>query len=107
MDPVNCFCAYIKTFECKHFSNSITVQNIKKYLHSTDKEHKNNLHWEGNLNSYTSNYPSDTDCGVNTSFVLCDDYALKERQSPLVGSLLQVLLQVSIIFQLGIDQASH
>jgi hypothetical protein len=47
-------------------------------MHSTDKEHTNNLHWEGNLNSYTSNDPSDTDCGVNTSFVLCDDYTLKE-----------------------------
>jgi len=89
------------------------VQNIKQisaqseYQHSTDKEHRNNLHWESNLNSYTSNDPSDTDCGVNTGFVFCDDYALKERQSPLVGPLLQDLLQVSIIVQLGIDQAPH
>jgi hypothetical protein len=44
---------------------------------------------------------------VNTSFVLCDDYALKERQSPFVGPLLQDLLQVSIIGQLGIDKASR
>jgi hypothetical protein len=48
-----------------------------------------NLHREGNLNSYTSNDPSNTYRSVNTTFVLCDYYALEERQPPLVGPLLK------------------
>lgn len=78
---------------CHHLIHAM-VSTLNEKL---GKLSKLDLHGECNFNSNTGNNPPDADRGVNTRFVLCNDYTLKERQSPLVGTLLQQhLLRTSI-----------